>query len=185
MTIGNNIKKLRTAQGLTQDQLAERLFVTRQTVSSWGACCLPPQSGAVGGHRRCPGGGRDHAALRPEAQVSAGQETGHRSGGAARAGGDGAGFGGGAPAAADGLGHAAQAGLVFVHGRVPTAGGPAAGPGTRWSGLSALAAGLKGKGKAAVFDRGAGVSAGQSGPFCLDSSGALPLPHLCVLDVQL
>lgn len=35
MTIGNNIKKLRTAQGLTQDQLAERLFVTRQTVSSW------------------------------------------------------------------------------------------------------------------------------------------------------
>ncbi len=35
MTIGNNIKKLRTAQGLTQDQLAERLFVTRQTISSW------------------------------------------------------------------------------------------------------------------------------------------------------
>lgn len=34
MTIGNNIKKLRTAQGLTQDQLAERLFVTRQTISS-------------------------------------------------------------------------------------------------------------------------------------------------------
>ena len=35
MTIGNNIKKLRTAQGLTQDQLAERLFVTRQPISSW------------------------------------------------------------------------------------------------------------------------------------------------------
>lgn len=35
MTIGNNIKKLRTARGLTQDQLAERLFVTRQTISSW------------------------------------------------------------------------------------------------------------------------------------------------------
>lgn len=35
MTIGNNIKKLRVARGLTQDQLAERLFVTRQTVSSW------------------------------------------------------------------------------------------------------------------------------------------------------
>lgn len=35
MTIGNNIKKLRTAQGLTQDQLAERLFVIRQTISSW------------------------------------------------------------------------------------------------------------------------------------------------------
>ena len=35
MTIGSNIKKLRTSQGLTQDQLAERLFVTRQTVSNW------------------------------------------------------------------------------------------------------------------------------------------------------
>ena len=35
MTIGSNIKKLRTGQGLTQDQLAERLFVTRQTVSNW------------------------------------------------------------------------------------------------------------------------------------------------------
>ena len=35
MTIGSNIKKLRVARGLTQDQLAERLFVTRQTISSW------------------------------------------------------------------------------------------------------------------------------------------------------
>ena len=35
MTIGSNIRKLRTSQGLTQDQLAERLFVTRQTVSNW------------------------------------------------------------------------------------------------------------------------------------------------------
>lgn len=35
MTIGKNIKKLRTAAGLTQEQLAERLFVTRQTVSNW------------------------------------------------------------------------------------------------------------------------------------------------------
>jgi transcriptional regulator with XRE-family HTH domain len=35
MTIGSNIKKLRTGQGLTQDQLAERLYVTRQTVSNW------------------------------------------------------------------------------------------------------------------------------------------------------
>ena len=35
MTIGTNIKKLRTAAGLTQDQLAERLYVTRQTVSNW------------------------------------------------------------------------------------------------------------------------------------------------------
>ena len=35
MTIGTNIKKLRTSQGLTQDQLAEKLYVTRQTVSNW------------------------------------------------------------------------------------------------------------------------------------------------------
>ena len=35
MTIGSNIKKLRTGQGMTQDQLAEKLFVTRQTVSNW------------------------------------------------------------------------------------------------------------------------------------------------------
>ena len=33
--IGKNITKLRKLQGLTQDELAERLFVTRQTVSGW------------------------------------------------------------------------------------------------------------------------------------------------------
>ena len=35
MTIGKTIKKLRTARGLTQDQLAEQLYVTRQTISNW------------------------------------------------------------------------------------------------------------------------------------------------------
>ncbi|HIY05519.1 MAG TPA: helix-turn-helix domain-containing protein [Candidatus Evtepia faecigallinarum] len=35
MTIGSNLKKCRTAQGLTQEDLAQRLHVTRQTVSSW------------------------------------------------------------------------------------------------------------------------------------------------------
>ena len=35
MTIGTNLKKCRTAQGLTQEDLAQRLHVTRQTVSSW------------------------------------------------------------------------------------------------------------------------------------------------------
>ena len=35
MTIGTNLKKLRTARGLTQDQLAEVLHVTRQAVSGW------------------------------------------------------------------------------------------------------------------------------------------------------
>lgn len=33
--IGKNITKLRKRQGLTQDELAEKLFVTRQTVSGW------------------------------------------------------------------------------------------------------------------------------------------------------
>lgn len=33
--VSKTIKKLRTARGFTQDALAEKLFVTRQTVSSW------------------------------------------------------------------------------------------------------------------------------------------------------
>ena len=34
-SIGSNIKKLRVKQGLTQDELAQALFVTRQTVSNY------------------------------------------------------------------------------------------------------------------------------------------------------
>ena len=33
--IGKNIRQLRTAKNLTQDELAEKLFVTRQTVSNY------------------------------------------------------------------------------------------------------------------------------------------------------
>ncbi len=33
--VGKNISKLRRLKGLTQDELAEKLFVTRQTVSGW------------------------------------------------------------------------------------------------------------------------------------------------------
>ena len=33
--IGKNIRDLRIVQNLTQDQLAEKLFVTRQTVSNY------------------------------------------------------------------------------------------------------------------------------------------------------
>lgn len=33
--VSKNIKKLRTDNGLTQDALAEKINVTRQTVSSW------------------------------------------------------------------------------------------------------------------------------------------------------
>ena len=33
--IGKNIRQLRTAKNMTQDELAEKLFVTRQTVSNY------------------------------------------------------------------------------------------------------------------------------------------------------
>ncbi|MCI6486454.1 MAG: helix-turn-helix domain-containing protein [Clostridiales bacterium] len=33
--VGKNIKDLRQGRGLTQDELAERLFVSRQTVSNY------------------------------------------------------------------------------------------------------------------------------------------------------
>lgn len=33
--VGKNITKLRKQSGMTQDELAEKLFVTRQTVSGW------------------------------------------------------------------------------------------------------------------------------------------------------
>lgn len=34
-SVGTHIKRLRTARGLTQEELAETLFVTRQAVSAW------------------------------------------------------------------------------------------------------------------------------------------------------
>ncbi len=35
MALGENIRKLREKANLTQQQLAERLYVSRQTVSRW------------------------------------------------------------------------------------------------------------------------------------------------------
>lgn len=35
MTFGERIKALRKERGMTQEELAERLSVTRQTVSKW------------------------------------------------------------------------------------------------------------------------------------------------------
>jgi len=35
MLLGEKIKKLRTDNGLTQDELAERIFVTRTAISKW------------------------------------------------------------------------------------------------------------------------------------------------------
>ena len=34
-SIGTHIRRIRTERGMTQEQLAERLFVTRQAVSAW------------------------------------------------------------------------------------------------------------------------------------------------------
>ena len=33
--ISKNIKRLRTSKGMSQDALAEKLFISRQAVSSW------------------------------------------------------------------------------------------------------------------------------------------------------
>ena len=35
MELGKRLKDLRNRMGMTQDVLAERLFVSRQTISSW------------------------------------------------------------------------------------------------------------------------------------------------------
>ena len=37
MTFGEKLKRLRTAQGLTQDELAKEIYVTRTAVSKWEA----------------------------------------------------------------------------------------------------------------------------------------------------
>lgn len=33
--VAKNIKKIRLESGITQEELAEKLFVTRQTISNW------------------------------------------------------------------------------------------------------------------------------------------------------
>ena len=35
MTVGENIQRLRKKLGLSQEGLAEKLFLTRQTISQW------------------------------------------------------------------------------------------------------------------------------------------------------
>ena len=45
--ISKNIRKLRTEQGLSQEQLAEQIGVTRQTISSWERGASFPDLGMV------------------------------------------------------------------------------------------------------------------------------------------
>lgn len=35
MTLGENLQRLRKARGLSQDEVAQKLFLTRQSVSKW------------------------------------------------------------------------------------------------------------------------------------------------------
>lgn len=43
MTLGENIKRLRQKAGLTQQQLASKLFISRQTISKWETGLAFPQ----------------------------------------------------------------------------------------------------------------------------------------------
>ena len=45
--IGNNIKRLRTQRGMTQKNLADRLFVSPQAVSRWENNEVEPSLGTI------------------------------------------------------------------------------------------------------------------------------------------
>ena len=47
MTLGDNIKSYRSANGMLQDQLAKALGVSKQTVSSWETNRTEPNIGAI------------------------------------------------------------------------------------------------------------------------------------------
>ncbi|MBQ2756901.1 MAG: helix-turn-helix domain-containing protein, partial [Clostridia bacterium] len=47
MTLGEKITHLRVAQGMTQEQMAERLAVSRQSVSKWEMDQAQPQIGKI------------------------------------------------------------------------------------------------------------------------------------------
>jgi len=48
MTLGENIKRLRQKQGLTQKDLARKLFISRQTISKWETGLSYPQVTILG-----------------------------------------------------------------------------------------------------------------------------------------
>ena len=45
--IGKNIKKIRTARGITQEELAEQMSITRQAISSWETGKTEPDTEAM------------------------------------------------------------------------------------------------------------------------------------------
>lgn len=47
MSIGDNIKRLREARGMTQEQLADQIGVTRPTVTQWETGWSSPRMGRV------------------------------------------------------------------------------------------------------------------------------------------
>ena len=87
MTIGGNLKKLRVAQGLTQDQLAEKLHVTRQAVSNWERNVSHPDLGQLEAIAAALGGG-NHPAVRSAPTLPPQPEAGGGDGGAGSGSGD-------------------------------------------------------------------------------------------------
>ena len=47
MTLGNNIKSYRIANGMLQEQLAKAIGVSKQTISSWETDRTEPNIGAI------------------------------------------------------------------------------------------------------------------------------------------
>ena len=53
ITVGKNIVKLRKEQGMSQEQLAQKIHVTRQAVSNWENRQEPAGSGYAGNPGKC------------------------------------------------------------------------------------------------------------------------------------
>lgn len=70
--ISQNIRRLRKEKGMSQEQLAQALHVTRQTVSAWERGIAQPGLDVLG--QDCPitGGGAGAAALRRGQRPEAG-----------------------------------------------------------------------------------------------------------------
>ena len=69
--ISQNIRRLRKEKGMSQEQLAQALHVTRQTVSAWERGIAQPSLDVLG-DRPITGGGAGAAALRRGQRPGAG-----------------------------------------------------------------------------------------------------------------